>query len=56
MWTAWLDGCDTPFMEGTEDEVRAVVKAEPQEHYPYAEDPDGNQFAWNPHLNRWDEL
>ena len=56
MWTAWHDGDDTPFLEGPQTEVLAAVKAEPQETYPYAEDPEGNQCAWNPHLNRWDEL
>jgi hypothetical protein len=51
--------------QGTETAVKALyheatsprkgaIKIEPGNAY--VEDPDGEQFAWNPHTSQWDTL
>ena len=62
-WALMNDSNGDQLLEGTEDEVktryREVADAGAiQEMDLYFEDPDGEQFAWNPNVDppRWDEL
>jgi len=55
VWRVWGDGRD-PVFEGSETDAKAKLieldEADPK-RYLYLEDPDGNEYTYNPVTEKW---
>lgn len=61
MWSVVDDRDGRVVATGTEAEVKkayfnVIAAGELPGMEAYVEDPEGNQFAWNFHMEAWDEL
>lgn len=58
MWSLVDDRDGSVIATGTEAEVKKAYfdTGRLLEWDLYAEDAEGNQFTWNPHMGAWDEL